>query len=140
MKIRTAVFIFACLIFGAKIIDQYRHNAAIASFESTPWRATNGAKVSGTEGTLDALNKVDVSVFSIARGSAGIKIKNISSERLASVFLECTFRDQYGARIDSVPVFVSNLAAGDTANEVANMPNDIKASTVSCRTNYAHGS
>lgn len=81
---------------------------------------------------------VSVDVFSIRRGSAAIKIRNISDARLSSVFLQCTFRNGYGERIDSVPILVSNLAAGDAANEIARMPNDIKADTVACRTEHAY--
>lgn len=81
---------------------------------------------------------VSVDVFSIQRGRAAVKIRNISDARLSSVFLHCTFRNGYGERIDSVPVLVSNLAAGDAANEIARMPNDIKAETVDCRTEYAY--
>lgn len=85
-----------------------------------------------------AADKVAINVFNVASGMAGVAIKNVSGARLDTVFMHCTFRNDSGGRIDSVPVMVSDLAAGDTANEIARMPNDIKASKVECLTDYAY--
>lgn len=131
MNTRTAVFVFAGLVFVGHVLSEHDRRSAYAEqFESKPW-----ASVARTDSDAD---RVTIDVFDVTRGSAGVKVHNVSGQRLSSVFLQCTFRNQDGSRIDSVPVFVSNLASGDTANESAQMPNDIRASTVDCRTEYAH--
>jgi hypothetical protein len=128
MNTRTAVFVFAGLIFVGHVLSERDGRGAHA--ETKPW-----ASAARTDSGAD---RVTIDVFDVTRGSAGVKVHNVSGQRLSSVFLQCTFRNQDGSRIDSVPVFVSNLASGDTANESAQMPNDIKASAVDCRTEYAH--
>lgn len=131
MDKRTAVFILAGIVFAGHALSG-RNKTDISAFEAKPWSHVSSAAASAIP------DSVAVNVFSISRGSAGVSVRNVSGDRLASVFLECTFRNKDGSRIDSVPIFVSNLAAGDTANESAQMPNDITASTVDCRTDYAH--
>lgn len=142
METRTIVFGLAGLVFAGHVLAGKSEDAGRAQFEKTPWKVTEARSNPTSNGNNadSGAGRVTVDVFNITRGSAGVKVRNTSGTRLASVFLECTFRDQYGARIDSVPVFVSNLASGDTANEVAAMPNDVKASTVDCRTEYTRGS
>lgn len=131
MNTRTAVFIFVGLVFVGHALSEHGQRSAYAEqFKSKPWATAAHANSNA--------DRVTVEVFDVTRGSAGVKVHNVSGQRLSSVFLHCTFRNQDGSRIDSVPVFVSNLASGDTANESAQMPNDIKASAVDCRTEYAH--
>jgi hypothetical protein len=130
MDKRTAVFLLAGIVFVGHVLSERDNGGSSATLEAKPLAFANAAHA-------DA-DKVAVDVFNIMRGGAGVSIHNVSGQRLASVFLECTFRNQDGSRIDSVPIFVSNLAAGDTANESAQMPNDITASTVDCRTDYAY--
>ena len=129
MDKRTDIFGIACVAFAWHAIG----NGKQADIAAASYAAQRTATVSA-----DDANRVRVDVFNIRRGGAGVKVQNISGERLKSVFLHCTFRNQYGERIDSVPVYLANLDAGDTANESANMANDIKASSVDCRTEHAY--
>lgn len=121
MKTRTVVFVLAGLAFAGHVMAGKDNSSSAASASPSAGDAN-----------------VDVNVSNITRGSAGVSIRNVSGRRLSSVFLHCTFRDQYGARIDNVPVHVSDLAPSDTANEVARMPNDVKASSVDCRVEHAY--
>lgn len=64
--------------------------------------------------------------------SADIRVFNASSTHVSSVFAHCTLRDSTGARIDSVPVFVADLAPGDVAKETARTVNPGKVARVDC--------
>jgi len=76
---------------------------------------------------------VTINVVDIRPGRADVRIFNASSERLASVFAHCTFRESTGARIDSVPVLAHDITPGDVAKEVAYVTGSVKASRVECR-------
>jgi hypothetical protein len=132
-NLTTAIVIAASAAFALNVWANY---SGQDSPRTAAARAAQGAPPT-VLAAAEPVSPVRVSVAQIYKGSALVMIENVSGERLRSVFLHCTFRDQSGARIDSVPVLVHDLAPGDTANESADMPNQIRAARVECLTESA---
>jgi hypothetical protein len=77
--------------------------------------------------------RITVTVKEHGVGYADITVRNNTDAIIESASVHCTFRDDVGKRIDSVPVLVTDIAAGDTATERARMPQSVWAYSVSCR-------
>ncbi|PDS80139.1 hypothetical protein [Rhizobium sp. L43] len=77
-------------------------------------------------------------VNNIRQKDAEVFIKNVGTQRFKSLYLECTLRDSTGGRIDSVPVYVTNLDPGDSTTEEASTHKTRGIASVDCRIESIH--
>jgi len=99
--------------------------------DATDIRIITDAKAANNDDTLILVNNIH------PQGTE-VFIKNVGTQRSKSIYLECMLRDRSGGRIDSAPVYVTNLDPGDSTTEEARTHKKTGIATVECRIEGIH--
>lgn len=106
---------------------------AMYASQGTESGITAAARQTNSSATPSDRQPVFVTPVNLRAGKADVNIHNTSGQKLESVFVRCTFRDNSGTRIDVAPVMAYSIGANETARETASIASRTIANSVDCQ-------